>query len=339
MNTLLEITKKFPKCSVLCVGDIMLDLFRYGEVTRISPEAPVPVLKITHERAMLGGVGNVAANARALGCQTSILTATGHDDESCRIRGLLVMEDIKGYCHQANIHTTTKTRHLTGNTHLLREDREDKVNLTLPERTKLKHQLSTLIPQTDVVLVSDYDKGLLDLDLTQYIIQTALQHKKPVLVDPKGTDYDKYAGATLIKPNLKELSEISHKQLSAETKEELNEVFNAASALRKKYQTQNVVVTLGHKGMLTVTEKNCLYIPTAAHEVFDVSGAGDTSLAALGAALANKTSLDQAIQLANIAAGMVVAKSGTATISLDELQEHLKNHPDLTLPSLQDHGR
>ena len=337
MDTLLKISKKFPDCSILCIGDIMLDRFRYGEVTRISPEAPVPVLKITHERSMLGGVGNVAANASALGCKTKLLSVTGNDDEGCEIRGLLIMRNIQGYCHQSNIHTTTKTRHLTGNTHLLREDREDKLDLNPQERAKIKHQLDTLIPQADAILISDYNKGLLDLDLTQYVIQTATQHKKPVLVDPKGSDYHKYAGATLIKPNLKELSEISHKALSAETEEELSEVYIAANALRQKYKAQNIVVTLGHKGMLAVTEQQSLYMPTTAHEVFDVSGAGDTSLATLGAALATNTPLNQAIQLANIASGIVVAKSGTATISLDELQEHLQNHP--TLPSLQNQGR
>ena len=333
MSTLLEISQKFPSCSVLCIGDIMLDRFRYGEVTRISPEAPVPVLKITHERTMLGGVGNVAANASALGCKTAVLSVMGNDNEACEIRGLLVMKNIQTFCHQTNIHTTTKTRHLTGNTHLLREDREDKVELKPLELAKLNHQLDTLIPQYDVVLISDYNKGLLTPDFTQYIIQTAIQHKKPVLVDPKGVNYHKYTGATLIKPNLKELSEVSHVSLSAETDEGLKEIYLTASALRQKHHAQNIVVTLGHKGMLTVTEQGLLYIPTAAHEVFDVSGAGDTSLATLGAALATNTPLKQAIQLANIASGMVVAKSGTATVCLEELQEHLQN--PLTLPSPQ----
>ena len=325
-KSLLDITQTFPTCSVLCIGDIMLDRFRYGEVTRISPEAPVPVLKITHERTMLGGAGNVAANARALGCNTSILTVIGHDAEGEEIQKLLNEQGITAYCHKTNIRTTTKTRHLTGNTHLLREDLEDTVHLTKQERTKLNHQLNTLISQADVLLLSDYNKGLLTPDLTQYIIKTARKYKKPVLVDPKGMDYSKYTGATLVKPNLKELSEVTGKVLSAETSAGLHEISIAAQDLKHKHHIQNLIVTLGHKGMLAISRQPLLYVPTEAHEVFDVSGAGDTSLATLGAVLAKTDSLTHAIRLANITAGMVVAKSGTATISAKELQDHLGNN-------------
>jgi D-beta-D-heptose 7-phosphate kinase/D-beta-D-heptose 1-phosphate adenosyltransferase len=199
--------------------------------------------------------------------------------------------------------------------------------LTENQEKTLLQAIKDNMPQSDIVLLSDYAKGLLTASVTQKIIALAHQFNKKVLIDPKGNDYSKYKGAFLVKPNRKELEAVSGQSLDPSSENFLKDVASAARYVLKKNSIENMVVTLSEKGMLYVSSDASeaeIYLPTFAREVFDVSGAGDTSLATLGAALAAGAKIGQAMELANIASGIVVAKVGTATVSVDEIQEQLK---------------
>ena len=330
--TLLTTIQEFSKTKVLCIGDIMLDHFMYGKVSRISPEAPVPIFHFSDEKSMLGGAGNVVANLRAIGCPTTFLGVIGNDASGQKIVTLL---DETG-CHSKllkakDIPTIVKTRFIAGHNHLLRADFEEKLPMPddlIPRLLKLLHQA---ILSADIVLLSDYDKGVLNDILTPKIIKICQELNKPVLVDPKTTNYHRYYGATLVKPNLKEFSAVTGLSLNPTDKDFLNVVKEKSKALFKKFKIGGIVLTLSEYGMLYIDAKHpddLLQIPTKAREVYDVSGAGDTSLAVLGASIGAGASVEQAIQLANTASGIVVAKLGTATVSRDELIERIQETED-----------
>ncbi len=329
------IINAFPCNKVLCIGDIMLDEYIAGLTERISPEAPVPVIHHLQTKRVLGGVGNVAANLTALGCQASIVSAIGNDSDGQYIENMLQQQSIHPFSHKVCPLTTKKQRIIAQKQQVCRVDFEEKLHLSKQQEDKIIYQIAQLLPQHNVVILSDYNKGLLTPRLTQTVIQMAQKQQIPVLVDPKGNNYRKYEGASLIKPNLKELNTAiqslspnlcTHLHLDPSQKTDLKKIQNMAHLLRQILHIDQVVVTLSEHGMVgSCANSGDIYRPTAAKAVSDVSGAGDTSLAVLSAGLGVKATLTDAIDLANIAAGVVVAKKGTATLTKNELNAATKS--------------
>ena len=326
--TLLSYIQKFPQTKILCIGDIMLDHFMYGTVSRISPEAPVPVFRFLREKQMLGGVGNVVSNLKALGCPVTFLGVIGDDESGKKVSQLLSETGCRSKLLKLkDVPTIVKTRFIAGHNHLLRADFEEKISIPETLIPRILKLLRQVIPSVDIVLLSDYDKGVLNDILTPQIIKVCQEFEKPVLVDPKTTNYQRYFGATLVKPNLKEFSAVTGLTLSPTDKDFLNQVKEKAKGLFDRFKIKSIVLTLSEHGMLYVCADNpskVVQIPTQAREVYDVSGAGDTSLAALGASIGAGSSLEQAVEIANVASGIVVAKLGTATASQKELVEHFQ---------------
>lgn len=318
---------RFPNVKALVIGDIMLDTFVYGEVDRISPEAPVPVFKYNQKTEMLGGAGNVAANLAALGCITTFIGIVGNDSAGQKIALLLNKTGVK--CHLLKLNgypTIAKTRFVAKTNHLLRMDNEEVLPVITTLLPRIKKILNRAIRAADIVLVSDYNKGLLTQETTPIVIDICNELHKEVIIDPKGHDYSKYAGATLVKPNLKEFSEATGKKYYPLSPNFQSEIIKEAKHLFEQYKIENLVITLSEHGMLHIPSEHpnaVEKISAQVKEVCDVSGAGDTALASLGASLGAGASISDAMKLANIAAGIVVGKLGTSTLSYDELKKSL----------------
>lgn len=320
---LIRFIEKFPSVRLLVIGDIMLDRFVTGTVERISPEAPVPIFKQTTEKLMLGGAGNVVANLTTLGCRPHFVGVIGKDTEGETVsRYLKEMKVDTFLIKNKTFPTITKTRLIANNNHLLRCDQEMQISLSESEEKMLLSYLEKQIPNMNIILLSDYGKGLFTPNFTQAVIRLCQSANKPVFVDPKGADYSKYAGATLIKPNRKELELATQLSLPPSSPNFLDLVKQAAHKMLNATHIQQTIVTLSEKGMLFVSKdptEESIHLDTFAREVFDVSGAGDTSLAVLGLAIAAGATIGQAMELANLASGIVVGKIGTATTSSEEL--------------------
>ena len=318
----------FRNVKALVIGDIMLDKFQYGTVSRISPEAPVPIFKLSHEKQMLGGAGNVVANLMALGCQTTFIGIVGNDEHGKVVSRLL--QNTGAHSHLLKLKdfpTIVKTRLIASNHHLLRSDQEEIIPIIDEALPKFHKILKQAVKNVDIVLLSDYNKGIFTPQTAQMIINICQQFQKPVIVDPKGSDYSKYHGATLIKPNLNEFSMATDYVYYPDNVDFHECLRQGAKKLFDTYLIDNLIVTLSEYGMVYISkEGQFIHIPTKAKEVFDVSGAGDTTLATLGAALGADMSINQAMNLANIAAGIVVGKVGTATVSASELLSELSTH-------------
>ncbi len=298
------------KARVLVVGDVMLDRYWFGDVSRISPEAPVPVVKVERTEDRPGGAANVARNCAALGAPTSLLSVVGADEAGQALAKLLAAAHIDASLHEdAQLNTTVKLRVLGRQQQLLRIDFEN-----TPDHEVLKAKLAEFgerLAQCDVVILSDYGKGGLT-HITE-MITLARAAGKPVLVDPKGDDYSRYAGATVITPNRSELREVIGRWSS---EDELNQ---RAHALRAELNLDALLLTRSEEGMTLFSAAGETHESARAQEVFDVSGAGDTVIATLAVMLASGMDLASAMKQANRAAGIVVAKLGTATCSLAEL--------------------
>ena len=315
------VQEKIESRRVLVIGDVMLDKYYFSEVKRISPEAPVPIARVVKEKETLGGAANVAHNLALLGCTTYLSGAVGDDyhrvsleeklDSNCIVRDGLI-------CTQGP--TTTKLRIMGGHQQMLRLDFEETAPISTDSEQKLCAYVERILQSgIDSVIISDYAKGLCTLNLCQEIIKTCNQYDVPVIVDPKGNEWQKYRGADLITPNLKELNEI----MPYKVENEDQEVKKAASMVKKKFGIKNVLVTRSEQGLSLIGTRKTMHIPTLAQEVFDVSGAGDTVISVLGAALAGKVPLVDAAYLANLAASIVVAKLGTYAVSKEELMQAL----------------
>lgn len=307
--------------SVLVAGDIMLDRFVYGGVERISPESPVPVLSVTREEAMPGGAGNTLSNLKELGAKGMILSVTGDDENGKNLRDMIkrLGFDDSGIIADASRPTIVKTRYLAGHQQLLRTDRETKTPVSDQIVQALLKKAEGFLKTAKAVIISDYGKGLLRRDIIAGLIALAKKANVPVIVDPKGQDFSIYAGADAITPNRKELSE-AVRGAATGTDEE---VVAAARAIIKECNIGAVVATRSKDGMTLVREAGePLHLRGAKSiEVFDVSGAGDTVIATVAAALAAGGNLEQAATLANIAGSVVVTKVGTAPIRSKELIE------------------
>lgn len=320
-----ELIKGFPSIRVLCIGDIMLDRFIYGKVDRISPEAPVPVFHIHRETQSLGGAGNVVQNLASLGAQVSFISVVGNDLYGLEIESHLdSLSTVQSHLvKEAGRISTLKMRYLASGQQLIRADHEQVSPVSPASQQDIKAFIADSIEHIDVVILSDYGKGLLTPDLIQWIIQHAHQHARKVIVDPKGTNYTIYKGADLITPNAKELAQASRHAVSTD-----QQVIEAAQLLREQCGIKSVLATRGEKGMTLVADAgHAVHLPTQALEVYDVSGAGDTVISVVGACLAQQADLATAAMLANIAAGLVVAKVGTASLSPSELMASLESIP------------
>ncbi len=309
--------EKLNKARVLCVGDVMLDRFVYGEVSRISPEAPIPVCRVRNETSMLGGAGNVVRNLAALGAEAIFVTVTGDDDEGAEIDALVSEQDgIKAeIIRQAGRRTTVKTRYFADGQQLLRADQETEEEIPDDLVRAVIGNVRKHLPGADAVLLSDYGKGVLTLAVTAAIIDMARDANKPVIVDPKGVDYTRYRGASLLTPNRRELAEASAMKADGDSG-----VIEAAQHLIESCGVETILVTRGPQGM-TLISGDGLHAHLAANaiEVYDVSGAGDTVAATMAASLGIGMAQADAARIANIAAGIVVAKTGTAVATIDEI--------------------
>ena len=300
---------------VLVVGDTMLDRYWFGEVERISPEAPVPVAKIGRMDQRAGGAGNVARNIAALGGQAGLLSIVGEDEAANELEKIVQSSGVQTFLeHDETIATTVKLRVVARNQQLIRLDFEEHPNREVLEQIKQKYR--EILPEYDAIIFSDYGKG--GLSHISDMIDWAKHAGKTVLIDPKGDDYEKYAGATLITPNRAELKEVVG---SWKNESELTE---KAQNLRRHLDLTAVLLTRSEEGMTLFSEGEPIYQPTRAQEVYDVSGAGDTVIAGVGLGLAAGYTMPEAMHLANTAAGVVVAKLGTAVCSFAELNKALE---------------
>lgn len=308
----------FNSKNILVVGDVMVDCYYKGESTRISPEAPVPVFKKTSEYSVLGGAANVAANLIAAGQKVSIMSVVGNDI------GADTVESLFGQCgvdtslliRDTTRKTTTKTRILGQNSHqMLRIDIEDTTEINETIANKLLLQLESCIDGYDIIVLSDYLKGVLSGVFTREIISMARRVQKKVLVDVKDSHIEKYSGAFLLKPNLNELRILTQMAVTCDA-----EIEKAAVYLKDTSKCEYVLVTLGSQGMMLIDEfKKATKIPCVAREVFDVTGAGDTVISYLAAAMSSNVNALEAVKLANYAAGVKVSKVGTATVTPQEV--------------------
>lgn len=301
----------FEKARILVVGDVMLDRYWFGDVHRISPEAPVPVLKVSRVEERPGGAANVARNIGCLGAHCTLLSVVGADEAGdCLQRLLTEQGKVEALLHRdESISTIVKLRAIARHQQLLRIDFE-----TPPSHEVLRAKLADFhakLPQADVVILSDYGKG--GLAHIAEMIKAARVAGKPVLVDPKGDDYARYQGATLLTPNRSEFREVA-----GNWKDE-TELNAKAQKLRTELSLDALLVTRSEEGMTLFRETEMMHEPTQAREVFDVSGAGDTVIATLAVMLASGADMADAVRIANRAAGIVVAKLGTATVSRAEI--------------------
>ncbi len=323
---LLDTVKQFGQATLdgskqhaLVIGDVMLDRYLIGSVGRISPEAPVPIVLLSAQNERIGGAANVAANLALLGIKTHIIGCIGHDAEAKTLFGLLKKIGVKtdGICASKYRPTIAKTRVVSGHQQMMRLDQEDSAAFSKEETKQILSAVKAqLAQQPAIVILSDYAKGLLSTEICQHIIALCKAKKIPVLVDPKGRDYSKYAGATALTPNKKETAE------ACDTGMNDADLIAKASKLKTKLKLQFLAVTRGEEG-ISLIDKATHDIPATAKQVFDVSGAGDTVIATLAAGMISGLNPLESLQLANIAAGVVVGKVGTVPISQAELLEAL----------------
>ncbi|MBC7404225.1 MAG: D-glycero-beta-D-manno-heptose-7-phosphate kinase [Cytophaga sp.] len=295
---------------MLVVGDVMLDRYWFGDVNRISPEAPVPVVLIRKSEERLGGAANVARNAVALGIDAGLLGVIGQDEAGNIVEDLLRESGIQSYLNRDQaISTIIKLRVIGRQQQLLRIDFEEKP--TAPVLRDKLTRFNALMSDYDVIVFSDYAKG--SLVNIAAMISNAKQAGKLILVDPKGNDFSRYAGATMLTPNKAEM-----KQIIGDWSSE-SELTEKAQALRLELDLTALLLTRSEEGMTLYTEDEVIHVPAMAREVFDVSGAGDTVIATMAAMLADGKSMREAVLIANRAGGLVVGKLGTATVSRGEL--------------------
>ncbi|MGC2201433.1 MAG: D-glycero-beta-D-manno-heptose-7-phosphate kinase [Stellaceae bacterium] len=323
-SDLLPHLERLRAARVLCIGDVMLDHYVYGQVERVSPEAPIPVLWVEREMKTLGGAGNVLRNLRALGAASSFISVVGNDEAGREIGRLVEAQD-GAEAHllvQPQRLTTVKTRYIAGNQQLLRADRESAIPLNPYIREDLLRLARELVADHSVVVVSDYGKGVLTEGVALEIIRAAREAGAFVIVDPKGGDHIRYRGADLLKPNRRELAHATGLPVATD-----GEIVAASRALIERCGFKAVLASLGAEGSVLVLADGAVRVQrTEVREVYDVSGAGDTVVATVAAALAVRVSLTDAARLANVAAGIVVGKVGTAVVYASELAAALTGH-------------
>jgi rfaE bifunctional protein kinase chain/domain len=305
-----SLEERLQRARVLVVGDAMLDRYLFGDVERISPEAPVPVVRVTREESRLGGAANVALNVKSLGAKATLVTVVGSDEPAAKLEQLLIEKGIQVVLGKdPKLYTCVKLRVIGRAQQLVRVDFENQ-----PDHEILGDMLTDyarVLPEHDTVLFSDYGKG--GLAHIPRMIELARAAGKPVLVDPKGVDYSRYSGATLITPNRSELSQVIGGWVNEE------QLHSRTQALRESLRIDNLLLTRSEEGVSLFDANGHVRVAAKAREVFDVTGAGDTVIATMAAMIACGLSVRDALPIANRAAGIVVGKFGTATVSYAEL--------------------
>lgn len=305
----------FTHAKLLVVGDVMLDRYWHGDTTRISPEAPVPVVKIDQCEDRLGGAANVASNIKTLGAQVCLIGIVGFDEAGDKIKHLLHDHGVSADLVEVDTNTCTKLRVIGRSQQLLRCDFEKDYH---QYHAQIAEAFQRRLEWADAVIFSDYAKGA--LTQVQSLIKLARAQAKPILVDPKGSSLAPYVGATMLTPNFKEFKQIVG-QVEGEA-----DIEHKAKTLIEQHQLQSLLVTRGSKGMSLFTKTSSYHVPALAREVYDITGAGDTVIAALGCALGSGLDKQTSAFIANVAAGLVVAKLGTAQVSIDEINQALNKH-------------
>jgi D-beta-D-heptose 7-phosphate kinase / D-beta-D-heptose 1-phosphate adenosyltransferase len=310
-------SKNLPP-KLLVIGDLMIDQYLWGDSKRISPEAPVQVVDINQESILLGGAGNVISNLKALGANVDIISVIGNCDIANEINQLLknIEIDTKYLFRQKNRVTSKKSRIISSKQQVMRFDRESTDEISINSQKLVIDTFKKIVLDYEIILLSDYGKGILTHDLTKSLIHIANKHNKKVLIDPKGVDYSKYNGAYLLTPNKKEASEAMNIDIIDD-----NSLMNTLIKLKEDCNLEISLVTLSEDGIATYDDKLNIQ-PTISKEVFDVTGAGDTVLASLGYALALDYDINSAVKFANLAAGVVVGKIGSANTTLEEISEY-----------------
>ncbi|MDT5121091.1 MAG: D-glycero-beta-D-manno-heptose-7-phosphate kinase [Acidobacteriota bacterium] len=312
-----ELLRRASERSIVVYGDVMLDEFVWGEVTRISPEAPVPVVDVRRESAHLGGAANVLANVIALGARASVVGVIGSDSAGERLRAELKETGASGdtLIVDESRPTTLKTRIIAHSQLVVRADRERRTPVETETEERIIKVLKGALTEADAFVVSDYDKGAVTVGVLAEILPAAYERGIPVLIDPKIRNFDAYRPATLVTPNHHEALRLTN--IEEHTDEALK---RAAHLLRARLDCESVLITRGERGMMLLeSHHEPVYVETVAREVYDVTGAGDTVIATLAVALAARASMLEAAMLANHAAGIVVGKVGTATASAEEV--------------------
>jgi D-beta-D-heptose 7-phosphate kinase/D-beta-D-heptose 1-phosphate adenosyltransferase len=320
-SSLPDLLATFLGRGVLVVGDVMLDEYIWGEVRRISPEAPVPVVEVRRRSASPGGAANTAANVAALGGRPVLVSVVGQDHAAARLREVLAQNgtDAHGLCPDPARATTTKSRVIAHSQQVARLDVEERAPLSPALEDTLLAAVQKHLPRAEACILSDYAKGVVTPRVAREVIRLARQAGRPVVVDPKGADYAKYRGATLVKPNLHEAERSAGVEITGEAG-----LREAAARLIDLLGGSAVLVTQGAEGMSLFRPGAApLHVPAVVRNVFDVTGAGDTVAGTLAMGLAAGGALEQAVELANRAASIVVGKVGTATVTCDELRAEL----------------
>lgn len=297
---------------VLVIGDLMLDHYLWGSCNRISPEAPVPIIEVSRESTLLGGCGNVVNNLKALGCSVGVISVVGEDSVALEIE-VLLNQTTNYIIKETNRKTSKKSRIIASHQQVIRYDNETINNISEKSQSLIIDKLKSIIDEYDIVILSDYAKGVLTDNLTQQIISIAKDKK--VLIDPKGDDYSKYKGAYLITPNKSEAKKITN--IDIIDNQSLGESLNILSSI-----VEVPLITLSEDGIALLQDNKIITKPTVSREVYDVTGAGDTVIASIAYALLDNKNIIEAIEFANLVAGVVVGKLGSATASLDEIEEY-----------------
>ncbi len=305
--------------SVLVIGDIILDIYTSGHTTRISPEAPVPVVAVKSEIFVLGGAANVANNLAALGSDVClVLPESESDSAGTEIKRLLAQNNISSVAAEcAGYKTTVKTRVVSDGQQIMRLDIDHSEDMSLDDSGRLLSMFRQVLPEYDMVVLSDYNKGVFTYAMCRGVIRACNKSGTPVIVDPKGKDWEKYTGASLITPNLKEFSEYRDSDIPNNDKA-------VAWECKCVYPNKNLLITRAHKGMTLKYNDEITHFPCRTKKVFDVTGAGDTVVAVVAAFFGRKK-LTEVVEIANKAAGVVVSKPGTATISQHELEDPISS--------------
>ena len=308
------------KQNILIVGDVMLDRYLYGDTARVSPEAPVPVVHLNHTDYKPGGAANVASNVTAMGISSVVVGLVGEDEAATLLRRSMTDSGIQdGLIGISNAVTISKTRVISRHQQLIRLDEED--GFASFDHGELLDKVERQLPETAVMILSDYNKGTIT-PVLQPLIQLAKEYQVPVLVDPKSSDFTVYAGATLLTPNMSEF------EAAAGKCNDDNELVEKAAALIRQCELQALLITRSEKGMSLVKDENTvMHLPAQVRDVFDVTGAGDTVIAVLAAMLAQGNDLEASARAANVAAGIVVGKLGAASVSYQELSRAMQAKP------------
>lgn len=322
-SVLRKYLSRFPRARVLVFGDVMVDEYVWGTVSRISPEAPVPVVAVRSETVKVGGAANVAANIAALGGRVSLVGVVGNDVQAERLAHELELVGVQsdGLVVDASRPTTVKSRVVAGSQHIVRFDRESDLPLSALVRARTVEMVRERLPQADALLISDYAKGIVGPQMVRDLLRLARRHKKLVAVDPKIQHMGLFRGVTVVAPNHHEAAAAAGIRIRGEA-----DLLRVGEVLLRRLKVHAVLVTRGEQGMsLFESGKPVTHIPTSAREVYDVTGAGDTVVGALSLALASGASMHEAAVLGNYAAGVVVGKRGTATVNREELDRAIRN--------------